>query len=119
VPTLASLSQRFVLGSVSNGFADLGEIGLAPYFQTSIAAHQFGSAKPGAEIFHAACAALEVAPHEAIYVGDDPKLDIQGAQNAGLRAVWMNRFEHALPEHIVPTASVTNLYELDAWLKRA
>lgn len=119
VPTLNSLSKRFALGSVSNGFADLGEIGLAPYFQTSIAAHQFGSAKPGAEIFHAACAALEVAPHEAIYVGDDPKLDIQGAQNAGLRAVWMNRFDHALPEHIVPTTSVTNLYELDAWLKRA
>lgn len=118
-PGLASLSERFALGSVSNGFADLGEIGLASYFQVSIAAHQFGSAKPGAEIFHAACAALDVAPHEAIYVGDDPKLDIQGAQNAGLRAVWMNRFDHTLPDHIVPTASVTNLYELDAWLKRA
>ncbi|MNR78080.1 Flavin mononucleotide phosphatase YigB [compost metagenome] len=119
VPGLRELSTRFALGSVSNGFADLGEIGLAPYFQTSIAAHQFGSAKPGAEIFHAACAALAVAPEQAIYVGDDPKLDIQGAQNAGLRAVWMNRLDRVLPAEIVPDASVHNLYELDAWLKRA
>ena len=116
VPVLSSLNERYVLGSASNGFADLTEIGLAPHFKVSIAAHQFGSAKPGAEIFHAACAALAVEPHEAIYVGDDPKLDIQGAQNAGLRAVWMNRFGHTLPDHIVPDASCTNLYELDAWL---
>lgn len=119
VPGLSSLRERFAIGSVSNGFADLETIGLSQYFQTSIAAYQFGSAKPGAEIFHAACEALSVAPHEAIYVGDDPTLDIQGAQNAGLQAVWMNRLGRTLPEHIVPDASCTNLYELDTWLKRA
>lgn len=119
VPGLASLSQRYPIASISNGFADLAAIGIAGHFQTSIAAHQFGSAKPHPEIFLAACDALSIAPHEAVYVGDDPVLDIQGAQNAGLQAVWMNRFQRTLPEHIVPAASCTTLHELDAWLKRA
>lgn len=119
VPGLASLSKRYKVASISNGFADLAAIGIAQHFQTSIAAHQFGSAKPNPEIFLAACDALSIAPHEAVYVGDDPVLDIQGAQNAGLQAVWMNRFQRALPEHIVPAATCTTLLELDAWLQRA
>jgi HAD superfamily hydrolase (TIGR01549 family) len=119
LPGLARLRERFVVASVSNGFADLAAIGIAHHFQTSIAAHEFGSAKPNPEIFLAACDALSIAPHEAVYVGDDPVLDIQGAQNAGLHAVWMNRFQRSLPDHIVPAASCTSLLELDAWLKRA
>ncbi|WP_308622030.1 HAD hydrolase-like protein [Massilia sp. Se16.2.3] len=32
-----------------------------------------------------------VAPGEAVYVGDDLLLDVEGAGRAGMRAVWMNR----------------------------
>lgn len=119
-PTLARLYQRVALGSVSNGVADLTAIGMAHYFQASIAAHSFGSAKPDPAIFHAACDALGVAPAEAVYVGDDPALDVAGAQRAGLRAVWMNRSalqpRRILPDHIEPDAVCTTLYELDEWL---
>jgi HAD superfamily hydrolase (TIGR01509 family) len=119
-PTLARLHGRVALGSVSNGVADLGAIGLAHYFQASIAAHNFGSAKPDPAIFHAGCDALGVAPAEAVYVGDDPALDVEGAQQAGLRAVWMNRSalqpRRILPDHIEPDAVCTTLYELDEWL---
>ncbi|HWV63090.1 MAG TPA: HAD family hydrolase [Oxalicibacterium sp.] len=116
VPALALLGERYLLGSVSNGFADLQTIGLAPHFRVSLAAHQFGSAKPDPEIFLAACDALSVAPHETLYVGDDPLLDVQGAQNAGLHAVWMNRFARTLPGHIVPAASCITLHEVHDWL---
>lgn len=119
-PTLARLHGRVALGSVSNGVADLGAIGMAHYFRTSIAAHSFGSAKPDPAIFHAACDALGVSPAEAIYIGDDPVLDVEGAQRAGLRAVWMNRValqpRRILPGHIEPDAICTTLYELDEWL---
>ncbi len=115
-PALARLRERYALGSISNGFADLQAIGLAHHFQTSFAAHEFGCAKPDPAIFLAACDALSVAPHEALYVGDDPLLDIQAAQNAGLHAVWMNRFARVLPDHIAPAASFTTLHELDEWL---
>ncbi len=119
-PILARLHRRVALGSVSNGVADLITIGLAHYFQVSIAAHSFGSAKPDPAIFHAACDALGVAPPETVYIGDDPVLDVQGAQQAGLRAVWMNRSalqpRRILPDHIEPDAVCTTLYELDEWL---
>lgn len=119
-PALTRLRGRVTLGSVSNGVADLNAIGMAHYFDASIAAYQFGSAKPDPAIFHAACDALKVAPAEAVYVGDDPVLDVEGAQNAGLRAVWMKRPElqpqRAMPDHIRPDGVCSSLYELDRWL---
>ena len=55
VPGLQRLARRVALGSISNGFADLGQIGLAPLFKVSLAAHSFGSAKPDPALFHATC----------------------------------------------------------------
>lgn len=120
LPALSRLRQRVALGSVSNGVADLQAIGLAHFFDASIAAYRFGRAKPDAAIFHAACTALDVRPEEAVYVGDDPLLDVEGAQKAGLRAVWINRPEleptRRLPEHVRPDAICATLHELDQWL---
>lgn len=115
-PGLAQLNQRVMVGSISNGFADLQAIGLAHHFRVSIAAHTFGRAKPDPMIFHTACEALGVAPTEAVYVGDDLTLDVDGAQKAGMRGVWMNRFERNLPEHVRPDAVCTTLHELNHWL---
>lgn len=120
LPTLTSLRSRVALGSISNGVADLEVIGMAHYFQASVAAYRLGCAKPAAAIFHAACHALGVAPHEAVYAGDDPVLDVEGAQKAGLHGVWIRRAEletaQALPEHVRPEAICNTLYELEQWL---
>ena len=116
LPGLLKLGGYVALGSISNGSADLEAIGLAEHFKVSISAREFGCAKPDPAIFHAACAALQVLPSEAVYVGDDPALDIEGAQQAGLRAVWMNRFERHLPAHVVPDATCTSLWQLERWL---
>jgi putative hydrolase of the HAD superfamily len=116
VPGLTRLAQHFTLGTISNGFADLAAIGLAEHFHTSIAAHRLGFAKPDRRIFRQACEAMQILPHEAIYVGDDPLLDVEGAQKAGLRSVWINRFERTLPPDVVPDFHCTNLQELVDWL---
>ena len=116
VPALQRLTGRVAIGSISNGSADLAAIGLAQHFSVSLAAHELGSAKPDPAIFLAACEALQVRPIEAVYVGDDPLLDVEGAQKAGLRAVWINRFERILPAHIRPDATCATLYELEQWL---
>ena len=86
VPVLSQLGQRVMLGTISNGVADLPTIGLHHHFRVSIAAHQIGCAKPEAAIFHAACENLGVAPEHCVYVGDDLQIDILGAQGAGMRA---------------------------------
>ena len=120
LPGLLRLKSRCLLGSVSNGNADLQAIGLAHHFRVSVAAHQLGCRKPEPAIFLEACKRLGVAPDEAVHVGDDLLLDVQGAQRAGIRAVWMNRSaSQAHVEHgVVPDAIVRDFDELIAWLRR-
>ncbi|NVD99907.1 HAD family hydrolase [Massilia sp. BJB1822] len=118
LPGLLHLKQKILLGTISNGNADLEVIGLAHHFQVSLAASHFGRAKPDPAIFLAACAALGVAPAQAVYVGDDLRLDVEGAQRAGLRAVWLNRGGAAAPEGLVPDAICSSFDELLRWLER-
>jgi len=119
LPGLAWLQQRMLVGSISNGNADLDIIGLAQHFKISIAAADFGVPKPDATIFLAGCEALGVAPHEAVYVGDDLYFDVTGAQNAGMRAVWMNRrgSDAHLAAGVQPDAICSNFDELLLWLQ--
>jgi len=120
LPGLARLQGRLLVGSISNGNADLKAIGLSHHFKVSVAAHELGVAKPDAAIFLEACRLLDVAPEDAVYVGDDILLDVQGAQRAGMRAVWMNRtgssrhLEHA----VMPDAIVRDFGELLHWLEQ-
>jgi putative hydrolase of the HAD superfamily len=119
LPGLLRLAEQVTLGTISNGNADLEVIGFAHHFKVSLAASRFGRAKPDPAIFLAACEALGVAPHEAVYVGDDLRLDVEGAQAAGLRAVWMNRTgsQAHLEAGIRPDAVCGNIDELIAWLE--
>ena len=121
LPALAEIGALAVVGSISNGNADLHSIGLAHHFHFSLSANAHGSAKPDPAIFLAACAALNVAPGDAVYVGDDILLDVQGAQRAGLRAVWLNRtgsMRH-LEHGVVPDAICRDLHQLLDWLRQA
>ena len=120
VPGLLRLKSRVALGSISNGNADLAAIGLAHHFKISVAAHEFGYAKPDAAIFHEGCRQMGVDPRDAVYVGDDLLIDVQGAQQAGLRAVWMNRAgSQAHLEHgVAPDAICSSFDDLLDWLRR-
>jgi putative hydrolase of the HAD superfamily len=120
LPGLQRLAEKVTLGSISNGNADLEVIGLAHHFKVSLAASRFGKAKPDPGIFLAACEALGVAPHETVYVGDDLRLDVEGAQKAGLKAVWMNRTGSTahVEAGIVPDAICRDVGELIAWLEQ-
>jgi FMN hydrolase / 5-amino-6-(5-phospho-D-ribitylamino)uracil phosphatase len=120
VPALTALKDRVALGTVTNGVADLHAVGIAHLFRTSVAAYEIGCAKPEPAIFLAACEALGVAPEETVYVGDDPLLDVEGAQKAGLQGVLLRRTElpsRRLPAHLAPDASVATLTELQHWLQ--
>jgi len=121
LPGLELLGRQVLVGSISNGNADLRAIGLSHHFKVSVAAHEFGCAKPDAAIFLAACRALDVAPHDAVYVGDDVLLDVRGAQQAGLRAVWLNRTGSTrhLEHGVVPDAICADFGELLDWLRPA
>jgi HAD superfamily hydrolase (TIGR01549 family) len=121
LPALQEIGALAVIGTISNGNADLQTIGLAHHFSFSLSAQAHGAAKPDPAIFLAACAALDVAPQDTVYVGDDILLDVQGAQRAGLRAVWLNRSGSTVHlEHgVVPDAICRDFAELLDWLRTA
>ncbi len=119
-PALAWLASRFPVVAVSNGNADVQRIGLGDYFHAGLSAQAFGAGKPDARIFHAAAFAAGVQPHEVLHVGDDAALDVVGALDAGLQAVWVNRAGHDwLHDTHRPHATVSDMAALCELLKGA
>ena len=91
LPALKALSARYPLVSLSNGNAQLDLVGLDGYFKAAVSAKEFGASKPAAGIFVAAANAVGVQPHEVLHIGDDAALDVVGALDANMQAVWLNR----------------------------
>ena len=88
---LERLARTHRLGTLSNGNADVHRIGLGGHFTAVLNAEITGIAKPHPEAFETAARALGVATSEMLYVGDDPRIDMEGARAAGCRTAWMNR----------------------------
>jgi FMN hydrolase / 5-amino-6-(5-phospho-D-ribitylamino)uracil phosphatase len=99
---LARLSTRYALGTLSNGNADLGRIGVAELFSVSLNARGIGAAKPDRRCFERLVQDLNLQSHEVIYVGDDPVLDVEAGRAAGLKTAWMNRTGLPWPASIGP-----------------
>jgi FMN hydrolase / 5-amino-6-(5-phospho-D-ribitylamino)uracil phosphatase len=116
LPALQFLADRFPVVAISNGNADVHRVGIGRHFSASLSAHAFGVGKPDRRIFHAAAAAAGVDPDAVLHVGDDPELDVLGALDAGMQAVWVNRDDQAWTHERRPDASVAGLDQLCALL---
>lgn len=113
---LHRLGAQHRLAALTNGNADLQRIGLATHFEFALGAREFGRAKPDPSIFLAACAQLDLAPHEVLHVGDDPELDVLGARAAGLHCAWINRRDEQWTHECAPDITITSLLQLADWL---
>ena len=113
LPALEQLRTRYRLFTASNGNADLGQIGIAHFFERTIAARHVGALKPDPAIFHKVIEGTDLQAHEVVYVGDDPLLDVVGARGAGMQAIWIDRQGSKWPLEIVPAVhTVRSLTEL-------
>ena len=93
--TLDRLSKRYKLAIVSdtgiasgraqNRVLDLHEV--RRYFVATVYSSEVGHTKPRREMFQAALNALQVAPAEALHVGDIERTDVVGAVGMGMRAI--------------------------------
>ncbi|WP_028241434.1 HAD family hydrolase [Stutzerimonas azotifigens] len=117
-PTLERLAERYVLGVLTNGNADVRRLGLADYFRFTLCAEELGVGKPDPRPFREALGRAGVAPEAALHIGDHPNDDIAGAQAAGMRAVWFNPGRRAWPDQPPADAEITRLAELPALLER-
>ena len=116
LPALTMLAARYPLLAVSNGNALVTRVGLGQFFAHSLSASDFGVAKPDPRIFHAAAGMAGLATTEVLHVGDDATMDVLGAMDAGMQAVWINRLEHTWEHDALPHHTVANLTELAALL---
>jgi putative hydrolase of the HAD superfamily len=101
---------------------DLQRFGIIDFFDHLLFSADVGIRKPHPQIFQTALAALEVAPHEAVFVGDRVPEDVAGAMRVGMRAVWKERPDRERLPTVTPDAQIVQLRELlgvlDAWTKR-
>jgi putative hydrolase of the HAD superfamily len=88
---LRAAGLRLGIVSNSDGRVDqaLSAAGLREYFDVVIDSSVFGTEKPDPAIFRAALEALDVAPEEALFVGDLYDVDVVGARAAGMEAVLL------------------------------
>lgn len=85
---------------------------IAPYFDHIVISGAFGKGKPDPEIFRYALSKTGLAAEEVLMVGDNLLTDITGAEQAGIRSVWINREQKAPHETIIPTYEIRHLEEL-------
>ena len=75
----------------------ISESKLYPFFDQTILSYQVGLQKPDSRIYHRAADLLEVAPEECVFVGDGGSNELEGARNAGMRAVQAKWYTNQLP----------------------
>ena len=130
VETLSALrALGFRIGLVSNASDDgnvqrlLETTGLRPYFDIVITSDAVGYRKPGPLIFMAALSHFQAQPDEAVMIGDRLDADIIGANQLGIKSVWITRrvSPGESPEEITPAARpdaiVASLAELPGLLQ--
>lgn len=120
---LADLARRYRLAVVSNfdytptALGLLETAGVVDLFRTIVVSDEIGWRKPAPPIFAEALRRVGVAPEEALFVGDRADIDVIGAQQAGMHAVWINPDRTPLPAGIDPPEfEIRDLDELRAIL---
>ncbi|MDP5071841.1 MAG: HAD-IA family hydrolase [Congregibacter sp.] len=116
---LETLAQRFRLGALTNGNADVYKTDAGEYFDFAYLAEDIGASKPAPDMFHAALHAAGVNAKEVVHVGDNPEHDVLGALRVGMQAIWLNAdatpWSHGDDHHnYAPHGTITTIGELPA-----
>lgn len=120
-----TLSKKFKLGIISNGFPDvqyrkLRVLGFENLFQCIMLSGEIDILKPDPRIFLKATNLLAVQPEESLYVGDSYNVDIVGAKKAGMQTCWFNPHKIRLPQGVIkPDIEIKVLKEIPKILKCA
>jgi len=104
------------LGVVTNGLKSdidkvLPQVGLTDAFDIVVVTDSVGKMKPDKEIFLHALKKLDVKPHEAIFIGDRIEEDYDGAKNAGIKALLIDR-ENKIEENVDKIQSLKEILEI-------
>ena len=105
-PALQRLKENgMMVGVITNGNHEqqtgkIARIGLAPLLDHVFSSGLMGHAKPSRQAFLRPCESLDLSPAETLFIGDDYRVDVEGARNAGLRAIHLARHDSERPGSI-------------------
>lgn len=89
-PLLEQLAARFPLVAITNGNADIQQMGIGDLFQFALRAGPDGRMKPYPDLFCHAADRLQIEPSALLHIGDHVKSDVLGALHAGCQTAWLN-----------------------------
>lgn len=128
LPTLEILNRMgYQIGYISNGADDentqslIDKTGLRPYAGFILSSAAFGLRKPHPAIFQAALSHFMINPEEAVMIGDTLDADVLGANQLGMKSIWITRRAHRDPElekRILPDQTVSSLKEIPSRLSK-
>ena len=107
-------ASGYLLGAISNGNADVSQVGLAHLMDFQFSADAVGVEKPDPLIFQHMLMHTKLKPEQVIHVGDHPVHDIEGAKAAGLWSIWVNLKAKEWSGSDFPDGQVRCLSELPA-----
>jgi putative hydrolase of the HAD superfamily len=114
--TMEELQKRGILVAVlTNGWSPLQKrkAEQAGFRGPVLVSSEIGERKPSTGAFECLLHALGTEPPQTCYVGDDPRDDVAGAQDAGLQAVWIDWEGREYPDNLPPPSHrITALVEL-------
>jgi HAD superfamily hydrolase (TIGR01662 family) len=92
---LRDLGLRLAVVSNSEGTVEalFERMGLHVHFEAVVDSWHLGITKPDPQIFHHALSRLQVAPGDAVMVGDSMKADVGGAMAVGIRGVLIDPYD--------------------------
>lgn len=107
---LEQLKQRYTLGAITDGNADVTLCGLGDYFDFTIHAEEVGVSKPEPAIFEKAIQMADTDASQIIHIGDHPTRDILGALSMNMRTIWVNLKQQEWPHsNATPCATIETL----------
>lgn len=115
---LKSVQESYRMATVSDAqrcFAlpEMRALGIKKYFDVRVISGDYGYRKPDPRLFTMAAEQLEVAPHETIYVGNDMYRDIYGAQQAGMKTIFVDSNQGSKSYNdVVPDYYARDLYQV-------
>ena len=119
VPTLTALKQRgLTVGLISNveqgADETLDKLGLSSRLDIVMTSREAGANKPDPQIFRAALQKANAMPGEAIYTGDQYRVDVIGARGAGMVGILLDRYDYN--QDITDCPRIKGLLEVEKYL---
>ncbi|CAM3608934.1 HAD-IA family hydrolase [Parendozoicomonas haliclonae] len=115
---LQQLAENYRLAVITNGNADVNQLGLGHFFEFSINSEEMNRSKPDPIMFTTALERAGVLPEEALHVGDNLITDVKGAADVGMKTLWFNPEQKELLENDrIPDLVVNSVLDMPLMIK--